>query len=126
MEITSTDYKSQDIQGKQRSHKGSYTNPLDGVPSEVFDEELITYDPIAERVIHNEVGSCALSLTEPAKLLPILNPTDDSIIPIEMFIGKLQAQGGFSHEDYFMVRYSMYRQTANERDAVLIAARVEG
>lgn len=123
MIIEPTEYKTAETKSKQRINSFSGTNKLGGIPGIVFNEELVTHDPIADRTIKTPVGSCAVSLTDPAKPLTLRNPLDDTIIPIEAFIAKLTAQGGVVYEDEFILIYSLGRQTQIERDEALIAAR---
>lgn len=124
MQITDNDYKSTTTKNKQRSHEGKFYNPDGGIPSMVFDEQMVTVDTITGNVYRNATGSCAVALDDPAKPLELQNPVDGSVIPFEAFIAKLQAQGCVSYGDVMIFNYSLYKQTAAERDAAIVA--VEG
>lgn len=108
MIIEPTDYKADKIKGKQRVYGGSFSNELEGIPSVVFNEELITHDAVSGRVFHNQTGSVAVSLTDPATPLTLRNPVDDSVI------------GAVTYQDVFVMLYSLGRQAQIERDAALI------
>lgn len=100
------------VSGYPRSFGGSFLNPKGGIPSIVFDRELqceFQAQPFAQRI-----GSLAVSLTDPVKPLPLINPLDDTPIPVEAFIAKLQAQGGAVHEDLYILHYSIYQQVEDE------------
>ena len=88
----------------------------------VFDEELVTYDPISERTVRNEVGSCIAQLDNPSKPLTLRNPVDDTVIPVTAFITKIQT--GVTYGDVMIINYSLGRQAQIERDEALIAARL--
>jgi hypothetical protein len=88
-----------------------------------FDESFLSWDAMAEKLYTNDAGSCRCELTDPLKTLTLRNPLDDTILPIELFIAKLTAQGGPIYEDIFIMLYSVGRQTQIERDAEMIAAR---
>lgn len=123
MLIEPTEYKTTTTKNKQRINSFTGSNELGGVPSIVFNEEFVTYDEVADRVIKTPVGSVATSMTDPLKSLVLRNTSDDTILPIELFIAKLTAQGGAVYEDVFLFLYSLGRQTQIERDEALIAAR---
>lgn len=122
MIIEPTDYKAGQIKGKQRIYAFSGTNALDQIPSIVFDEELITLDQVTGRVFRNQTGSVAVSLSEPAKALPLKSPVNDTGITLEQFVAKLTAQGGLIYEDVMIVMYSLGRNVQIERDEALVAA----
>lgn len=107
--ISATDYKANDIKGKQRIYGGKFFNPLDGIPSIMFEEELITYDSATDTVFRNAVGSCQTELVDPAKELTLRNPIDDSAI------------GTATYADVMVMLYSLGRQVQLERDAALLA-----
>lgn len=111
MIIEPTEYKTETTKSKQRINSFAGTNELGGLPGIVFNEEFVTYDPIADRTIKTPVGSCAVSLTDPAKPLTLRNPLDDTVI------------GAGTYQDVFVLLYSLGRQTQIERDEALIAAR---
>ena len=123
--ITPTDYKAASIQGKQRIYGGKFSNPMGGVPSVNFDEELITYDSGADAVYRNQAGGCQAALTDPAKPLTLRSPVDDTEIPLATFIAKLQAQGQFTNEDFFICFYSLGRRAQLARDTYNAAMRVQ-
>lgn len=100
-----TDYKADKIKGKQRIYGGKFGNELGGTPWMSFDEELVTVDESTGTVFRNQVGSCMVQLTEPAKVLTLRNPLDDSVI------------GTASYMDVMVMLYSLGRQTQVERDA---------
>lgn len=102
--IESTDYKADKIKGKQRIHGGKFGNELGGTPWMSFDEELVTVDETNGAVFRNQVGSCMVQLTDPAKTLTLRNPLDDSVI------------GTASYMDVMVMLYSLGRQTQVERD----------
>lgn len=105
MIIDPTDYKAQQISGKQRVYGGSFTNELGATPAIVFNEELITLDGVTGAVYRNQVGSCVATLTDPAKPLTLRSPVDDSVI------------GQATYQDVMVMLYSLGRQTQLERDA---------
>lgn len=111
MIIEPTEYKTATTKNKQRIHAFKGFNPIDGVPSIIWDESFVTYDPVADRVIVTDVGSCSVSLTDPLKPLVLRNPADDTVI------------GQAQYQDVFVMLYSLGRQTQIERDEALIAAR---
>lgn len=123
MIIEPTEYKATTTTNKQRIHAFKGLHPLGGIPSIIWDESFLSYDSIADRLIVNEVGSVATSMTDPAKPLALRNTSDDTILPIELFIAKLTAQGGAVYEDVFIFLYSLGRQAQIERDEAMIAAR---
>lgn len=123
--IAATDYKASTIQGKQRVYGGKFSNPMGGVPSVNFDEELITYDSGADAVYRNQAGGCQAALTDPAKPLTLRSPEDDAEIPLSEFIAKLQAQGRFTNEDFFITVYSLARRAQLARDAYVLALRAQ-
>lgn len=123
--IAATDYKAPAIQGKQRVYGGKFSNPMGGVPSVNFDEELITYDSATDTVFRNQAGGCQAALTDPAKPLTLRSPADDVEIPLATFISKLQAQGQFTNEDFFITFYSLARRAQLARDAYNAAARAQ-
>jgi hypothetical protein len=123
--ITATDYKATSIQGKQRVYGGKFSNPMGGVPSVNFDEELITYDSATDTVFRNQAGGCQAALTDPAKPLTLRSPVDDTEIPLATFIAKLQSQGQFTNEDFFVTFYSLARRAQLARDAYNAAVRVQ-
>lgn len=118
--ISPTDYKSTSIQGKQRIFGGKFDNPMGGVPSVSFDEELIVYDATSDTTYRNPAGNCSTSLMDPAQELPLRSPEDDSSIDINVFIAKLQAQGKFTDEDFYIAFYSLGRRAQIQRDAVQV------
>ena len=100
------------VSGYPRSFGGSFNNPKGGIPSIVFDRELqceFQGQPFSQRI-----GSLSVSLTDPVKPLPLINPVDDTPIPVEAFIAKLTAQGGAVHEDLYILHYSIYQQVEDE------------
>ena len=123
--IATTDYKASTIQGKQRVYGGKFSNPMGGVPSVNFDEELIAYDSGADAVYRNQAGGCQAALTDPAKPLTLRSPADDAEIPLATFIAKLQAQGQFTNEDFFVTFYSLARRAQLARDAYNAAVKVQ-
>lgn len=106
--IAPTDYKTNQITGKQRVFCGTFSNRLEGVPSIVFHEELITLDATTGTVYSNQTGSCTASLTDPAKPLTMRSPLDDSVI------------GNATYMDVMVMIYSLGRQTQIERDEALL------
>lgn len=123
--VTPTDYKASAIQGKQRIYGGKFLNPMGGVPSVNFDEELITYDSGADAVYRNQAGGCQAALNDPAKPLTLRSPVDDTEIPLSAFIAKLQTQGQFTNEDFFIAFYSLGRRTQLARDSYNVAVGVQ-
>ena len=121
--ITTTDYKAATIQGKQRIYGGKFANPMGGTPSVSFDEELITYDSATDTVFRNQAGDCQAALTDPAKPLTLRSPVDDTEIPLTAFITKLQGQGQFTNEAFFICFYSLGRRAQLARDAYNAAVR---
>lgn len=107
------------VTGGKRSYAGSFTNPKAGIPTITFAEE---YDcqAGADAFVH-PAGSLHVDLTDPQKPLSLRNPADDSEITLQMFIDKLQAAGGVTFEDVHLFWYSLYRQSADERDAAVVA-----
>lgn len=108
--IEPTDYKAAQITGKQRVFGGTFSNELGGIPSIVFNEELITLDGTTGAVYRNQTGSCAASLTDPAKPLALRNPLDDSVV------------GTATYMDVMVMIYSLGRQTQIERDQALLSS----
>lgn len=123
--IAATDYKTSAIQGKQRVYGGRFSNPMGGVPSVNFDEELITYDSATDTVFRNQAGCCQATLTDATKPLTLRSPVDDTEIPLATFVAKLQGQGVFTNEDFFIAFYSLARRAQLARDAVGIAQRAQ-
>lgn len=123
--ITPTDYKAAAISGKQRIYGGTFSNPMGGTPSVDFDEELITYDSIADLIIRNKTGGCQASLTDITKPIVLRSPVDDTVIPLAAFIAKIQAQGVITNEDFFIVFYSLGRRTQLARDICRTAIRAQ-
>ena len=123
--ITATDYKASSIQGKQRIYGGKFSNPMGGTPSVNFDEELITYDSITDATYRNQTGGCQASLTDATKPLTLRSPADDAEIPLAAFIAKLQGQGQFTNEDFFIAFYSLARRAQLARDAYNSAVRAQ-
>ena len=122
--IAATDYKVSAIQGKQRIYGGKFSNPMGGTPSVSFDEELITYDSITDSTYRNQTGGCQAALNDAAKPLVLRSPADDTEIPLATFITKLQSQGQFTNEDFFICFYSLGRRAQLARDAYNAAVRV--
>lgn len=123
--ITSTDYKADSTQGKQRIYGGKFFNPMGGTPSVVLDEQFISYDSVSDKIYVNEAGSCQAALNDPAKPLTLRSPVDDTEIPLSAFLTKLQAQGQFTNEDFFIAFYSLGRRTQLARDAYNAAFKVQ-
>ena len=123
--ITNTDYKANAIGGKQRIYGGKFSNPMGGTPSVNFDEELITYDSITDAIYRNQTGGCQAALTDPAKPLTLRSPVDDAEIPLATFIAKLQGQGQFTNEDFFICFYSLGRRAQLARDAYNAAVKAQ-
>lgn len=123
--IAATDYKASTIQGKQRIYGGKFSNPMGGTPSVSFDEELITYDSATDTVFRNQAGGCQAALTDSAKPLTLRSPVDDAEIPLATFIAKLQAQGQFTNEDFFVTFYSLARRAQLARDAYNAAVKAQ-
>lgn len=123
--ITATDYKAASIQGKQRIYGGKFSNPMGGVPSVTFDEELITYDSITDAVYRNQTGGCQATLVDLTKPIVLRSPVDDTEIPLATFVAKLQGQAQFTNEDFFITFYSLARRAQLARDAVGIAQRAQ-
>lgn len=123
--ITATDYKAASTQGKQRIYGGKFSNPMGGTPSVNFDEELITYDAITDAIYRNQTGGCQASLIDPTKEIVLRSPVDDSVIPMETFAAKIQVQGKFTNEDFFIAFYSLGRRAQLARDAYLLAQRAQ-
>lgn len=99
-----SDYKANQVSGYQRSGSGTFSNPKGGIPSIVFNEEVLVN--VANQVFVRPCGSVSAALEDPAKSLILLNPLDDTVI------------GQATYQDVFIMLYSLYRQTADERDAV--------
>lgn len=123
--VTTTDYKAATIQGKQRIYGGKFANPMGGTPSVSFDEELITYDAVSDTVFRNPAGGCQAALTDAAKPIILRSPVDDTEIPLATFLAKLQAQGQFTNEDFFLVFYSLGRRAQLARDVYVLAQRAQ-
>lgn len=123
--ITATDYKAASTQGKQRIYGGKFSNPMGGIPSVNFDEELIIYDAVADAVYRNQTGGCQASLIDPTKEITLRSPVDDSVIPIETFVAKLQGQGVVTNEDFYVFFYSLGRRAQLARDAYVTAQRAQ-
>ena len=123
--IAATDYKASTIQGKQRIYGGKFSNPMGGTPSVSFDEEWVIYDPTTGEIRRSPVVGCQAALTDPTKALPLKSTVDDTEIPLEAFIAKIQAQGKLTPEDFFIYFYRLGRRTQLARDAYNVAARVQ-
>ena len=107
MIIESTDYKATQIQGKQRICSFRGGNAIGEIPWIAFDEELITHDASNGNIYRNAVGGCTTSLTDPAKVLTLRNPLDDSVV------------GASTYQQVMVLLYSLGRQTQLERDVVI-------
>ena len=123
--VTPTDYKADSTQGKQRIYGGKFFNPMGGTPSVVLDEQFISYDAVSDKIYVNEAGSCQVALNDPAKPLILRSPVDDTEIPLATFIAKIQTQGAFHNEDFFITFYSLGRRTQLARDAYNAAVKVQ-
>ena len=123
--VTPTDYKADSTQGKQRIYGGKFFNPMGGTPSVVLDEQFISYDAVSDKIYVNEAGSCQAVLTDPARPLTLRSPADDTEIPMATFISKLQGQGQFTNEDFFIAFYSLGRRTQLARDVYNAAVKVQ-
>lgn len=110
--IEPTEYKTATTPSKQRICSFNGTNELGGIPSITFNEEMVTHDTILDRVYHTPVGSCATALIDPAKVLTLRSPIDDSVI------------GSATYMDVLVTMYSLGRQTQIERDEALAAAKL--
>lgn len=123
--ITATDYKASVIQGKQRVYGGKFSNPMGGVASVNFDEELITYDSITGAVYRNQTGGCQATLVDLTKPIVLRSPVDDTEIPLATFVAKLQGQAQFTNEDFFITFYSLARRAQLVRDAYNAAVKAQ-
>lgn len=111
--VNPTDYKADQIKGKQRSHGGRFGNELGQAPWVTFDEEIIVEDAVTGSVFRQNVGSVTVTLTDPLKVIELRNPDDDTVI------GQVTAQ------DCFVMMYSLGRQAQIDRDAAMIVPPVE-
>lgn len=107
------------VNGYPRSNGGKFSNPKGGIPSITFDRELLC--DFGGEQFTRQIESITVDMSDPAKLLPLLSPVDDSPIPIEAFIAKLQAQGGATYEDLYILQYSLYQQAEDEHFANQVA-----
>lgn len=78
-------------------------NPLGGTPSLTFVEEDVIVLP--DETVTKPVGMVQVSLTDPAAVFDLLNPTDDSVI------------GSATYQDVYLHLYGLYRHLAAQRDA---------
>lgn len=100
-------YKQEQVQGWQRARTVFIDNPYGEVPSITFNEEMIVTDNNIP-IFASPVGSCAISLQDPATGFNLLNPNTDEVIGTAHF------------QDAYIMLYSLYKKLADDRDAGLI------
>ena len=99
------DYKESILSGTewQRCNVVVVTNPLSGTPKISFEEERVV--SVGGRVIKEGIGGCQKAFT-PAAAFPLLDPSTN-----------LPVGASMTHADLYVALYSLYMQTALERDA---------
>lgn len=103
-------YKESNLSGTewQRCNVVVVTNPLNGVPKISFEEEKVL--SIGTNTIKQNIGGCS-KVFNPTDTFPLLNPTTNEPTGATM-----------THNELYVALYSLYMQTAEERDAQLAAA----
>jgi hypothetical protein len=99
------DYKESSLSGTewQRCNVVVVTNPLGGKPKIAFEEERVF--SVGGRVIKEGIGGC-LKAFAPDGAFPLLYPATN--LPTGM---------SMTHTELYVALYSLYMQTAMERDA---------
>lgn len=98
------DYKSDKIHGWQRCPSFNGTNILGEIPDLSFQEEvIINVDGVQHHLPSTDQGLYT-KLTDPSKILQLVNPMDDSLLG-ETTFGMFQ-----------VYMYSMYKCLVAERD----------
>lgn len=99
------DYKESVLNGTewQRCNVVVVTNPLGGNPKISFDEERVV--SVGGRIIKEGVGGCQKAFN-PNGSFPLLDTATN-----------LPTGATMSHTDLYVALYSLYMQTAAERDA---------
>jgi hypothetical protein len=99
------DYKESSLSGTewQRCNVVVVTNPLGGKPKIAFEEERIV--SVGGRVIKEGIGGCQKSFDSDG-MFPLLDPATN--LPTGQTMG---------HAALYQALYSLYMQTATERDA---------
>lgn len=98
------DYKQSAVNGTswQRCQLAVVQNPLNGVPSIIFEEEQAIN--VGGEVVQRSVGNCRLTF-DPAATFPLLDA------------GTGQPTGAMmAHQDLYAALFSLYMQTAATRD----------
>jgi hypothetical protein len=103
------DYKEESITGNswQRCHTVTVNNQYGKTPSAIFQEEKIM--DIGGQFIRQWTGQCE-KVFNSTDTFPIINPTDNAPTGQVM-----------SHAEFYAILYSLYMQTALERDAAQAA-----
>ena len=99
-------YKQDQISGHQRSCAVKISNPFQGVPTIMFDEEVVVAID-GKPTITQPVGYIPDSMSDPAKMFDLIHPETDEVV------------GSASYQDIYVMLYSLYRALAAERDEAL-------
>lgn len=99
------DYKQTTLTGTewQRCHTVTIDNPLDGAPAIFFGEESVA--SVGSRIIKQNVPGCRKPFSA-AESFPLLDPSTNEPTGQTM-----------THGELYVALYSLYMQTAIERDA---------
>lgn len=99
------DYKETTTLAKewQRCRTVTISNPLGGTPAISFEEERLIQ--MSDGVARRSATGCGLKFT-PAATFPLLDPSTN-----------LPVGASMTHADLYVALYSLYMQTAVERDA---------
>lgn len=99
------DYKQTTVVGTsyQRSHKGSFNNPIGGTPGIYFGEEKIIN--LGDEVIHQEAGGITKLMNNPLATFPLVNPETNEPTGTTA-----------SYLDVYVILHSLYIAAAKDRD----------
>ena len=89
-------------QSWQRCNNVMISNPLDGTPYAVFQEEIVVQ--MGPNKLRQPLTSCS-KLFEPTTMVDIIDPSTGNATGEQ-----------FSHYDLYVYLYSLYINTAKERD----------
>jgi len=93
-----------EVQDYRRSNKVIIVNELGGIPEVTFMEQDMTFLPDGRKLVTGS-DKCSKAMLDPTVEFNLLNPETDEII------------GTSTLMQVYVLLYSLYRHTADERDA---------